>query len=324
MLKTASQLPILRATNDEILPGDHPSKVVLSSARTRWNTLLVEEHHVPSLEWDGGTFVQHVVAVNVGRPLTSEVRKARGFRRIHHKTGSISVFPSHQPFYSRIKKNNNGGAEALFVALDPVFLNRIAAQLEAHLDRVELMEQRGINDPVLMNIAMAIRDGLRAGRASDQMYGEALSTALAVHLLRGFSGTPVTLEPVHGRLSREKLMRALEYIQDQLGANLTVSEIARSVHMSPYHFTRLFKRSTGLSPYRYVIQARVKKAKELLTSGKFSIIEIAHRLSFADQSHLSRHLKRLFGVTPKLVLERRDVECESSKTPHKYPRERTA
>jgi AraC family transcriptional regulator len=108
---------------------------------------------------------------------------------------------------------------------------------------------------------MALRDGLQSGRAGDQMYGEALSTALAVHLLREYGGLVLGPQQVHGCLSRRNLMRALEYIQDQLDVNLTVSGIAGTVHMSPYHFTRLFKRSTGLSPYRYVIQARGKKGE---------------------------------------------------------------
>jgi AraC family transcriptional regulator len=84
-----------------------------------------------------------------------------------------------------------------------------------------------------------------------------------------------------------------------LETGLTVAAIARTVHLRPYHFACLFKQSTGKSPHRYVMQARAKKAKELLTSGKFSIIEIAHRLGFADQRHLTRQLKHTFGVTPK-------------------------
>jgi AraC-like DNA-binding protein len=91
----------------------------------------------------------------------------------------------------------------------------------------------------------------------------------------------------------------------ELDTNLTVSGIARTVHMSPHHFTLLFKQSTGQSPYRYVTETRARKAKELLTSGKFSISEIAHQVGFADQSHLTRHIKHLFGVTPKVLLEKR-------------------
>ena len=151
---------------------------------------------------------------------------------------------------------------------------------------------------------MALRDGLRAGRADDAMYGESLSLALAVHLLRRYAAVPAGLQRLRGGLSQEKLMLAVEYIQDQLESGLSVSGIARTVHMSPYHFARLFKQSTGKSPYQYVVQARAKRAKELLKSGKFSIIEIAHRLGFADQSHLTRQLKDIFGATPKMLRAR--------------------
>ena len=323
VIKPLSSIPILHATNGEVLAGNPRSTVVLSSARSNWHNLIVEEHRVPSGELDDVNYIQHVVCVNRGRAVTFEVTKDGRRHRVLER-GAISLFPSHHPFFSRRKKGENGPAHVLLVALDPVFVRQTAVSLEVYPDRVELIEQRGRTDPTLRHIAMALRDGLQDGRSVDQIYGEALSTALAVHLLREYGGVPAGRPYASGTLSREKLMRAIEYIHDRLETELTVSEIARAVHMSPYHFTRLFKRSTGLSPYRYVIQSRVKKAKELLTSGKFSIIETAHRLGFADQSHLTRHLKHLFGVTPKLLLDSRYAEQDSSKNPQEYPRERTA
>jgi AraC family transcriptional regulator len=88
---------------------------------------------------------------------------------------------------------------------------------------------------------MALRTGVQTGRAGDPMYGEFLSTALAVHLLREYGGMTAALQHAHRRLSREKLMRAIEYFEDQLDTGLTVFGIARAVHMSPHHFTLLFK-----------------------------------------------------------------------------------
>jgi AraC family transcriptional regulator len=105
-------------------------------------------------------------------------------------------------------------------------------------------------------------------------------------------------------LPREKLVRAIEYIQDHLDTDLTVSRIAQAVYISPYHFTKLFKQSTGQSPYQYVVEARVRKAKELLTTGKFTIGEAAFQVGFVDQSHLTLHFKRVFGLPPKTLLSR--------------------
>jgi AraC-like DNA-binding protein len=137
------------------------------------------------------------------------------------------------------------------------------------------------------------------------MYGEALSTALAVHLLREYGAAVPRPKRQCGGLPREKLVRAVEYIQDQLDADLTVSGIAQAVSMSPDHFTRLFKSSTGQTPYEYVVEARVRKGKELLTTGKFTISEAAFHVGFVDQSHLTRHFKRVFGLPPKRLLGRR-------------------
>jgi AraC family transcriptional regulator len=106
-------------------------------------------------------------------------------------------------------------------------------------------------------------------------------------------------------LPREKLVRVVEYIQDQLNADLTVSGIAQAVSMSPDHFTKLFKSSTGQTPHEYLVEARVRKAKELLTTGKFTISEAAFHVGFVDQSHLTRHFKKVFGLRPKRLLGRR-------------------
>jgi AraC family transcriptional regulator len=75
--------------------------------------------------------------------------------------------------------------------------------------------------------------------------------------------------------------------------------------MSSDHFTRQFKKSTGQTPYEYVVEARVRKAKELLTTGKLTISEAASHVGFADQSHLTRHFKRVFGLSPKRLLSRK-------------------
>ena len=69
--------------------------------------------------------------------------------------------------------------------------------------------------------------------------------------------------------------------------------------MSTYHCAHQFKRATGLPPYQYVITRRVERAQQLLREGDLSLAEIAARAGFSDQSHFSRHFKRLVGVTPR-------------------------
>jgi AraC-like DNA-binding protein len=89
-------------------------------------------------------------------------------------------------------------------------------------------------------------------------------------------------------------------IEQNYASDLTVSDIAAAVHVSPFHIARLFRRVLGVSPHQYLIQVRVNSARSLLTagSGQRSLAEIAAAVGFADQSHLTRHFKRATGVTP--------------------------
>ena len=290
------------------MPDNAGSRVVLSSVGTKWNDVVVEQHHFPGGELADVMFKQHVIVVTVGHAITCEFKKEGRFQHVFKARGAISFFPSYQPFFLRLKVEKGTFANVLFLALDPAFVSRTAVGLELHSDHIELVEQHGGTDPTLHHIAMALQTGIQTGDAVDQMYGEALSTALTVHLLRKYGAAVPESKSRYGRLPREKLLRAVEYIRDQLDTDLTVSGIAQAVYMSPYHFTRLFKESTGQSPHQYVVEARVRKAKELLTTGKFTISEAAYHVGFVDQSHLTRHFKRVFGLPPKRLLSRRRPE----------------
>jgi AraC family transcriptional regulator len=306
-MKYPHSIPLWR-TNGELLSGDSHSRVVLSSVGTKWNDVVVEQHHFPGIDLADVMYKRHVIFTNMGHPITGELKKEGRFRRFFKARGAISLFPSHKPFSASLRVERGVFADFLVLALDPVFVGRVAEGLELDADRIELIEQRRGTDPTLHHIAMALRAGVQSGDALDRMYGEALSTALAAHLLREYGAEVLGPKRRYGGLPREKLVRAVEYIQDQLDTDLTVSGIAQAVYMSPYHFTRLFKESTGQSPYQYVVDARVRKAKELLTTGKFTISEAAHHVGFVDQSHLTRHFKRIFGLPPKRLLSRRRPE----------------
>jgi AraC family transcriptional regulator len=302
-MKYPHYIPLWR-TNGERLPGNALSRVVLSSLGTKWNDVVVEQHHVRSSEVADVMFKRHVISINIGHSTTGERKKEGRFQCDFRSRGAISFLPSDQPFSGWMKVERGVFANVLFLALNADFVSRVAQELELDVDRIDLTVQRGITDPTFRHIAMALRAGVQSGAALDRMYGEALSTALAVHLLREYDAAVLRPKRQYGELSREKLVRAVEYIQDQLDADLTVSGIAQAVGMSPYHFTRLFKEFTGQTPYQYVVDARVKKAKELLTTGKFTISEVAYHVGFADQSHLTRHFKRAFGLPPKRLLSR--------------------
>jgi AraC family transcriptional regulator len=140
---------------------------------------------------------------------------------------------------------------------------------------------------------------LRGGGAGGRLLAESLGNVLAVHLLRHFAPRGPADAHTGGVLPKHKLRAVIDYVHEHLDAELSLDHLAAVAHVSPYHFARLFKNSTGLPPHQYVIARRVERAKELLRGGLLQLAEVATEVGFADQSHFTRHFKRLVGVTPR-------------------------
>src|SRR5258708_34879504 len=147
-MKYPHSFPLWRS-NGELLPGGAPSRLVLSSVCTKWNDVVVEQHHFPSSELADVMHKQHMIAINVGHCITWEFKKEG---RLHHAfkaRGAISCFPSHQPFSAWLKVEKGRFANFLFLTLDSVFVSRVAEEMEVDADRIELIEQRRGTDPTL-------------------------------------------------------------------------------------------------------------------------------------------------------------------------------
>jgi AraC family transcriptional regulator len=96
-----------------------------------------------------------------------------------------------------------------------------------------------------------------------------------------------------------RLRRVTEYIGQNLDKDLTLAELAAVVYMSPYHFARLFKCSTGMAPHRFVVRQRIACARAFLTTQELSIAQISRMVGFRTPSHFTTVFRGLTGVTPK-------------------------
>lgn len=98
-------------------------------------------------------------------------------------------------------------------------------------------------------------------------------------------------------MGKDVLKRLKDYVLAHLDDPLEVSTLAGLAGRSPFHFSRVFTRSVGMTPHRYVVHLRLQRAVELVREGRWSFAEIAARTGFADQSHLSRWVRRVRGVS---------------------------
>lgn len=130
---------------------------------------------------------------------------------------------------------------------------------------------------------------------SGRLYGESLVTALIAALFTSRKAP----ERTESGLSRWQLRQAMEYLEAHMTQDMNLEEMAHLVGLSQSQFARLFKISTGMPPYKWSLDARIKRAQELLLLGKDCIMSIAIQTGFADQSHFTKTFRRATGATPK-------------------------
>lgn len=96
---------------------------------------------------------------------------------------------------------------------------------------------------------------------------------------------------------RRAVTVSTEYLCEHADENVSLRTLARIAGLSPYHLCRVFRQTVGVTPHAYQAQIRIRRAKSLLRAG-LSIAEAATAAGFYDQSHLTRHFKRILGLTP--------------------------
>jgi AraC-like DNA-binding protein len=98
-------------------------------------------------------------------------------------------------------------------------------------------------------------------------------------------------------IEKTKMKKVKEYLDVYYRQDITLGNLAAIAQLSPYHMLRTFRSSIGLTPHAYLIQIRIEEGKRLLRMGN-SISDVSASTGFVDQSHFTRHFKRIMGVTP--------------------------
>ncbi|MFN0124738.1 MAG: helix-turn-helix domain-containing protein, partial [Blastocatellia bacterium] len=131
-----------------------------------------------------------------------------------------------------------------------------------------------------------------------QLYADSLIHTLARHLIRHYTVAEPDARNFNGGLPGFRLRRVRDFIQAHIENDLSLDEIAEAAGLSPFHFARAFKRTTGLTPQQYLWQARIDLAKNLLTDSALPLVEISARSGFRNQSHFTTMFRRFTSLTP--------------------------
>jgi len=113
------------------------------------------------------------------------------------------------------------------------------------------------------------------------------------------------IKKVMGKRKRQgRIHYAVEYIKQNLNKKLTLEEVASSIALSESHFSRIFQKELGYTLSEYINKLKIEKAKKLMNTGNFSIIEIALSLNYYDQSYFTKIFKKYTGFSPKEYIKK--------------------
>jgi len=124
------------------------------------------------------------------------------------------------------------------------------------------------------------------------------SLILGAHVLRTYAGLPRPGAIKKGGLAPWQARRAAEMVRQSLDGNIRLSDMARECGLSVSHFTRAFRKSFDMSPYRWLLERRIDRAKALLATGDIPIADIAIQSGFSDQAAFTRAFARIVGDSP--------------------------
>lgn len=287
--------------NQGELPGNL-AKILLPTPPTLGQDIaLTKVQLAPIHEFAPGHFEAALgFTMNVGGVVDVEYAYANRYQKVRSGPEEMGFATSAIPMQVRW----NGPVQKFFCWLSLDQWTRTAAEYtNRDPNQIEIIPQVSYRDALTESILWTLLRELETGNVNGRLYVESLVQTLIIHTLVQFHSLSHLHNLPNGTsLTAAQVRQVREFIEANYSRELGLAELAAALNFSPDYFARQFKRSLGLTPHQYLIQVRVEQAKRLLEQGKLAVSEVAAQVGFYDQSHLTHHFKRRYGVPPKVYL----------------------
>ncbi|WP_341987871.1 AraC family transcriptional regulator [Azorhizobium sp. AG788] len=180
--------------------------------------------------------------------------------------------------------------------LDDVLLREVGAAHGSASPIVLRDTAWDVEDPMLSLCAQRLVEASALVGSGDSLMAEQFAYTLALHVADRY-GAPQALQPIP-TLDLGKFAWITDFVRSDPGRAISLADMATIAGMSPSAFIRSFKRATGLTPHRFVMEQRVRVAQDLIAVSEMSIAEIAIEVGFSSQSHMGTAFRAMTGMSP--------------------------
>ena len=236
-----------------------------------------------------------VVSLHVGTSVAVDCRRGGERHRGTTIHGDLEIIPPNLGGVWELKARDT----ALVIGLKLRVLERTVEESGGDPGKLRIFNRFQARDPQIEHIGWALKAEMENGYPSGRPYMDAMATGLAARIVRNHSSLARASRAIKAAMPGRMLKAVLGYIEDNLGRDVGLGEIAGVAGLSVSHFKTLFRKSLGLPPHQYLIRRRVERAAMQLRRGRMPIGQIAIENGFCHQSHLALHTRRVLGLTPQ-------------------------
>jgi AraC family transcriptional regulator len=216
----------------------------------------------------------------------------------HIRRGDIFITRSRTPYEVRFRSPPGEELETLSIH---VAIDSFQAALEAiypdKSSKLEVIDFFG-RDAALAHLCVTCAELLSEHVPGSSRIVADLTQLFATYLAEKYTNATSGKPEVRGGLPIRQLQRVGDFVTEHLAEEISVEIMAQLVQLSPFHFSRIFKQSTGMSPLRFVTRERITRAQQLIRETSRSLIEIALEVGYTSPSHFAQVFRGVVGVTP--------------------------
>src|SRR5438445_5516373 len=174
----------------------------------------------------------------------------------------------------------------------------LMASSDGAYGEVELRPSRKFANPRLSALVAAVHAEMVAGFPSGRLFMDSVEQAMAVALVNGHAVRHRPGKIYRGGLGSARLRRIKELVHAKMEDDLSLDEMAQSVGLSTAHFARMFRKSTGETPHRFVLRQRLERAKTMLRAQDARVLDVAVACGFKTQQHFAQVFRDVCGISP--------------------------